>query len=81
MYLTGELVAKEIDTALKYLRMSASRNNQFAQYTLGKLYLQGKEVEQDKEAARQWFEQAAEQGNQYAQFFLTRMITVNLLFC
>ena len=72
LYLTGELVNKDIETALRYLKDAAQRNNQFEQYTLGKLYLQGKEVHQDREAAKQWLELSAAQGNQYAQFFLDR---------
>ena len=72
LYLTGELVNKDIETALRYLKDAAQRNNQFAQYTLGKLYLQGNEVHQDREAAKQWLELSAAQGNQYAQFFLDR---------
>lgn len=72
LYLTGELVNKDIETALRYLKDAAQRNNQFAQYTLGKLYLQGKEVHQDREAAKQWLELSAAQGNQYAQFFPDR---------
>ena len=72
LYLTGELVNKDIETAIRYLTDAAQRNNQFAQYTLGKLYLQGKEVHQDREAAKQWLELSAAQGNQYAQFFLDR---------
>ena len=72
LYLTGELVNKDIETAIRYLKDAAQHNNQFAQYTLGKLYLQGKEVHQDREAAKQWLELSAAQGNQYAQFFLDR---------
>lgn len=72
IYLTGELVNKDIETAIRYLKDAAQHNNQFAQYTLGKLYLQGKEVHQDREAAKQWLELSAAQGNQYAQFFLDR---------
>ena len=54
-------------------RLLGVPDNQFAQYTLGKLYLQGKEVQQDREAARQWLDLSAAQGNQYAQFFLDRL--------
>ena len=63
---------KDIETAIRYLKDAAQHNNQFAQYTLGKLYLQGKEVHQDREAAKQCLELSAAQGNQYAQFFLDR---------
>lgn len=73
LYLTGEGVAKRVDTAIEYLTQSANHENQFAQYALGKLFLLGKDVKQDKEAAKEWLSRSAAQGNEYAKFFLERM--------
>lgn len=70
VYLTDEVVPKNIDTALKHLTSAAKQGNQYAQYTLGKLFLLGQDVEQDREAAIRWLTLSAAQGNTYAQYFL-----------
>ena len=71
--LTGEVVQKDIEWAIKDLTAAAEQSNEYAQYALGKLYLQGEDVEQDMERAAYWLSQAAYQGNEYAQFFLDHM--------
>ena len=66
----GKDVPKDTAKALEHLNASAREDNQYAQYTLGKLYLTGEDVAQDREQAYRWFWESASQGNEYAQFFL-----------
>lgn len=73
MYLASKDMPKDIETALRYLNAAAEQENQYAQYTLGKLYLMGKDVPRDKESAVRWFMLSASQGNVYAQFFIDHM--------
>ncbi len=63
-------VPKDVDAAIRHLKVSAVQGNQFAQYTLGKLYLLGHEVKADHEEALRYLSQAAAQGNTYAQYFI-----------
>ncbi len=71
--LVGEIVERDVNTALEWFTRAAELGNQYAQYALGKLYLQGREIPQDKEKAMRWLESSAAQGNIYAQYLLFRM--------
>ncbi|MPN31032.1 hypothetical protein SDC9_178503 [bioreactor metagenome] len=73
LYLLGEDVPKDVETAIKWLTASGEQGNQYAQYVLGKLYLMGQEIPRDQEAAAHWFTLSADQGNTYAQFFLDNL--------
>lgn len=70
--LAGELVQKDVDTALAWFTRAAEMGNQYAQYALGKLYLQGREIPRDREKALHWLEHSAAQGNNYAEYLLDR---------
>lgn len=73
MYLLGEHVPKDVDTAVRYLTASAEKGNQYAEYALGKLYLCGHDVPRDKEKAFPFLQASAAQGNIYAQFLLDHL--------
>lgn len=73
LYLTGEIVPKDVFKAIKYLTASAQQGNQYAQYTLGKIYMSDSEIGQNRELAQYWLTQSAAQGNQYAQFLLAHL--------
>ena len=52
---------------------SAGRDNQYAQYRLGKLYLTGEKTGKDTGAGLSWLSAAAAQGNQFAQYALGKL--------
>lgn len=70
LYLVGEHLQKDVETAVCWLAASAEQGNQYAQYVLGKLYLCGREVPRDWETAVFYLQKSAAQGNIYAQFLL-----------
>lgn len=72
LYLAGEVVDKNIYTAIRHFTASAEQGNQYAQYALGKLYLHGREVPKDMEKALHWLEHSTAQGNIYAGYLLER---------
>lgn len=68
IYLEGELVNRDIGSAIKHLKAAAYQNNQFAQYQLGKIYYYGTdEIPKDIDKAIYYFKKSAAQGNVYAQ--------------
>lgn len=73
MYLQGNGVAKNEQTAAKWLRAAAEQGNHRAQHAIGMLYYQGIGVTQDKEEAIGWFRKAAEQGVSKSQLLLGRL--------
>ena len=73
LYLSGEHVTKNVETAVHYLGLCAEKGNQYAQYVLGKLYLCGRDVSRDREKAVEYLTASAEQGNLYASFLLEHL--------
>jgi len=55
------------------LTQSAEKQNQFAQYQLGKLYLTGEQIPKDVQKAVSYLTASAEQGNQFAQYQLGKL--------
>ena len=72
MYYYGKGVEQDISAAEKYLLSSAEKDNEHAQYALGKLYM-----EQDRtDEALNWLHRAADgHDNMYAQYALGRIYT------
>lgn len=70
MYYYGKGADKDISVAEKYLLSSAEKDNEHAQYALGKLYM-----EQDRtDEALTWLHRAAdEHENKYAQYTLGKI--------
>lgn len=64
---------QNIEDAIKWIRLSASRGYSDAQVALGELYLLGKGVEVDSKKAFELFMMAAENGNAQAQNDLGKM--------
>lgn len=73
LYLGGEGVLKDVESAIRWLFLSADKNNQFAEYSLGMLYLKGDDIPKDIEKAVEYLKRSAEQGNQYAQYIIGKL--------
>ncbi len=73
MLLDGKGVEPDLEKAIDYLKQSAEKGNQNAQYTLGKIYLSDEYGVYDFSTAVAYLEQSAEQGNQYAQYTLGKI--------
>ena len=56
--------------ALRYLRRACKKENQYAQYQLGKMYLFGQDITRDEDAGKILLSKAAAQGNPYAKMIL-----------
>ena len=67
---------KDITSATRWLKQSAEKGNQFAQYVLGKLYLKDEEIPKDVEKALKYLTSSAEQGNQFSQYILGKMYLI-----
>ena len=61
-----------MEAAIKWLKQSAAANNQYAQYSLGKLYLDGEKVEKDIRTAITYLKKSAAQNNAFAEYRLGR---------
>lgn len=68
LYRDGRRIPYDPETAVEWFRCSASADNSYSQYALGKMLLKT-----NPEEARQWFERSAAHGNQYAQYRLGKM--------
>ncbi len=69
-YWQGDGVARDDETATKWLNAAAERDEPRAQYMLGAAYYGGLGVEQDDELALYWLGEAATRGHDRAQFLL-----------
>ena len=67
IYEKGELVAQDMNEAVKYYKLSAEHGNSFAQNNLANCYYSGDGITQDYKKAFEWYRKAAEQGNINAQ--------------
>ena len=72
-YLSGTKVSKNIDEALKWLRIAAEQGSLIAQNQLGFMYLNGKEIEKNKQKAHYWYSLAAAQGDEKANRIKVRL--------
>ena len=68
IYFEGEIVLQDLDKAEKYLLLA--EDNEFAQYSLGKLYLQ--EEKYDIQKAVDYFEKSADK-NMWSSYLLGRL--------
>ena len=66
MYETGQGVAQDYKTAVKWYTLAAEQGNAAAQYNLGVMYGKGQGVAQDYVKAHMWFNIAAIDGDQDA---------------
>ncbi len=66
-----DLPCYDMEKAMKYLQKAGDRENEYAQYRLGKIYLTpGYE---DIDLAEKWLKASADQGNEYAAYSLGKM--------
>lgn len=65
------------ETALRYYKQSADKDNPYAKGVLGSKYLWGKDVEQDIKLGRRYLHEATENGYQYAEDTETPLIPTN----
>ncbi len=63
-------VPKDVEKALKWIRLSANQGHAPAQFTLGVMYHLGNGVPQDDKIAFGWYKLAAEQGDATSQSVL-----------
>ena len=64
----------DIKKSMSYLKESAELNNQYAQYTLGKILVAGQyEQNVDKEKGEAYIKQSAEQGNVFAKYYFNEL--------
>ncbi|KAI8076907.1 uncharacterized protein BX664DRAFT_344219 [Halteromyces radiatus] len=75
-------VQPNVEEAVKYFKLSAERDNRYAQYMLGLHYQHGLFIQQypDLKQALHWYERAARQGFSDAQVSLGQLILENLDF-
>ena len=73
MYITGDIIDKNPELALKWLRLAAKGNNTDAQLRLGELLYKGFDVDRNFEESAKWFQLAATSGNAKAQYLLANM--------
>jgi len=67
-YLDGDILAQNIDEAVRLLTLSASKNFAPAQFILGRLLYKGEIVPKDIKKAVEWLDRAAAQKNPYAAY-------------
>lgn len=68
LYLYGNGVPRNYDTAFKLCDYAAKHNNTNAMVMLGEMYFMGNGIQQDKQKALTYFKHAAELGHVHAQF-------------
>ncbi|MDO8355530.1 MAG: tetratricopeptide repeat protein [Nitrospirota bacterium] len=73
MYLEGEGVKRNYQTAAQWFRKSAEQGDEIAEFNLGLLYERGKGVPRDMSQAVYWYRWAAEGSHPDAQFRLARL--------
>ena len=66
-YVSGSVVRRDANEAIKWYRKAAEQGHANAQYNLGVMYLEGEGVTQDYAEAAKWYKLAAEQGDDKAQ--------------
>jgi len=69
----GEGVPKDFVEAMKWYRLAAEQEYEYAQFNLGDMYYEGEGVPQDFVEAMRWYRLAAAQENAGAQYVLGRM--------
>ena len=62
----GENFPKDVQKAIDYLKRSAGKDFDIAEYALGRMYLFGLGVEKDLPLAMEYLRSAAARGNEYA---------------
>jgi len=68
LYLYGQVVEKNIETAILWCEKAAGTGDPEAQYHLGEVYNDYSNPDKDKKKAFSWYEKSAEQGNLDATF-------------
>ena len=66
-YEKGQGVPQDYQEAVKWYRIAAARQDEWAQTRLGSIYAEGKSVPQDFQEAVKWYRLAAAQGYAPAQ--------------
>ena len=67
-YLDGDVLAQNIDEAVRLLNLSASKNFAPAQFIFGRLLYKGEVVPKDIKKSVEWLDRAAAQKNPYAAY-------------
>ena len=67
MYLTGQGITANADSALYWLNKSASLEDTDAEYLLADMYEHGDGVPRDLEKAKMWYREAAKDGDKSAR--------------
>ncbi|MDA3897289.1 MAG: tetratricopeptide repeat protein, partial [Desulfobacteraceae bacterium] len=71
MYIKGDGTKKDINEAMKWIKLSADQNYKLAQTALGFAYYYGNpSVPQDLQKAINWFTKSATQNDSAAQLYL-----------
>jgi TPR repeat protein len=70
LYHTGDTVAQDYKTALRWFLLAAQQGDAYAQTAAGGMYVNGIGTQQDDKAAAKWFTLAANQGLPDAQYRL-----------
>ena len=68
MYLVGEIVARDVELAIKYYKSAADMNNAEAYYLLGCLYYTGKFMTKNYNIAYDYFSKAAKLGHSISYY-------------
>ena len=71
MYMTGDKVSKDMDTAKNLYEKAAKLGNPEAQYNIGIIYLTGSGVKKDMATALYWLIKSGGQGNRKALLSIT----------
>jgi len=73
MFLNGNGVKKNTETAFTYISQAAKKGHKEATYQLAQMYDGGWGTAKDKEQAKNWYKKAADQGNEAARRRLNNM--------
>jgi len=63
----GKVVSKDVEGAVRWIRLAAENNHPIGQNMLGNAYAKGEGVPQDQQKAVEWYTKAAGQGYAQAQ--------------
>ncbi|MCL2421924.1 MAG: DnaJ domain-containing protein [Defluviitaleaceae bacterium] len=79
MYLRGEGVTQNYETALFWFRRAAENGVTDAKFNLGHMYECGHGIDQDHDMAIYWYTKAIEGGNVWAEGALERLLSQDIL--
>lgn len=78
MYSEGQVVDRNVETALEWFRLAADQGFVLAMANIADTYFRGDGIAQDYVLAEQWYRMAAKGGDSEAQYFMGRIFVEGL---